>query len=983
VSGLADGTSYRVVLSGFADPSGNPLDTATYLEDGALDFTTGPDLDRPGVSDANPSEGQVDVDAAATETITVRFDEAMDTTVTDAVLSAGAAMTTVAGTWSAGGTQIDFDVRGRLARNAAHRLALTGFRDTAGNLLDPVPHVGDGVLDFVTGVDIFAPYVGFTDPVEGATDVSFAVDTIVVVFSESMDTSVTSVTVSDGTSTFAAAATWSLAGTRLEVDVANRLYATRTYTVDFRSFRDAGGTLLDAGHSYLGDGVLEFTLADPTGENCQDALTVAEATSVSGGVTEWVLAPGIVTVNDGSNTCPGFNTPSVDAVIHYRKTTPAASAGGAALRIFVESHETASTAWMSVAVLRGECDPTVAGLGPARLRCVDDHNPQVVFLDVGPGDYYIWVSRYSGSDFRGANVRVQEVAMPPEGDTCVAPYTTATGGAIYAAPATASDPHVWTIPAAAVVAMDHAVAYNGPGAMICDYDSSRDAPDRSIGADAVVRLPKASATSVGYVLVEPTTTTEIAAEILDRCDATDPAATSLACEGRVLTTGSRVLETTISGAAGDYYVWLATGDAYNDFPGAIVRYKEIEPGPGDTCATAIPLTVGATTPVTPNRPHRLGAPSCFARTENVTWYRFTTTERFTQITADAAANVAAIRAVSGTELACQASAASNPLIAFLPTGTDVCVAVASGPAVTSLRVDSFPYAGNEGAVTNLGIGRPLNDTGGMRTITLDVWMSVTPTTLYMGVGTQGVLFAPKSGGSIADFHDDFTTQLGSDAVAIGESLFSLDNTTSATMPRLFRLVDGAGSWGPTPWDVGSAYAPIAMDAMAYDGTNLVYATDWSATQPTRFYSHSPATSGPGTLLGMTNLLRNVAGIAADATYFYVVAQTDATAASEGVYRLPRSDLGATPVRLAAVDINTTRASIEVDDLTSPGYLYFRAADGAVHVIADPAAAMPRHLGAIRTGLDSTNASMTYDRATGAIYLFETTTASTGNFVRLD
>src|SRR5690606_3869630 len=167
---------------------------------------------------------------------------------TEATLSSGGSSITVTGVWSEGGTRIDFDVFGKLARNATHSLSLAGFRDAAGNALDPVPHLADGALDFVTGVDIFAPYVGGSDPVEGSNDFSFRAPSIVVVFSEAMDTSMTSVEVSDGTSTFTANGTWSLAGTRLTLDVAGKLYASRTYHIDFSQFRDAGGTLLDTEH---------------------------------------------------------------------------------------------------------------------------------------------------------------------------------------------------------------------------------------------------------------------------------------------------------------------------------------------------------------------------------------------------------------------------------------------------------------------------------------------------------------------------------------------------------------------------------------------------------------------------------------------------------------------------------------------------------------------------------------------------------------
>ena len=974
VSGLAYDTDYRVVLSGFADPAGNALDGAPYLGDGALDFTTGPDTDAPSVVDANPSEGQIEV-RDTTSTLTVIFDEPMDTSVSEAELTVGGVTTTVTGIWSVDDTRIDLDVSGHIARNAAHSLSLAGFRDAAGNALDPVPHLADGALDFVTGVDIFAPYVGFTDPVEGSSTFSFRTGSIVVVFSEAMDTTNNTVEVSDGTESFTATGSWSLSGTRLTLDVSGKLHAARTYAIDFSSFLDAGGTSLDVGHAYLGDGVLDFTMAAPTGESCQDALTVAEATSVTGGVFEWVLAPDSMTDIDGGNTCRANGTVTgADAVIRYTKTTPAASAGGTALRVVVTG--TNPSVLMQAAALTGECDPTVVGTGPARLRCVNTANPQHMFLDVGPGDYYVWFTRYNGTGFPGATVQIEEVAAPPEGESCLAPYTTSTAAPVYTAPATADDAHVWTIPAEPALAMDHAVAYNGPGVMACDF-STGTTQDVNIGRDVVIALPKASDTSVGWLLFEPTNASwDLSVELRDRCDA---AAVSLACEDDVR--GSRFLETTFGGPAGDRYLWIAADSGNGQFPSSIVTYKDIEPAPGDTCATAIPITVGTTNAVTPSRPHRLPAPSCFARTESVTWYRFTSPERFAHVRADGAANIAAIRAADGSELGCQASAAGNtPLVTFLTTpGADVCVAVASGTPVTSLIVEAFPYDGNLGVITDLAVGRP-------RSITNDYWMSVTATTLYMGVAANGVLYTTKAGGVLGDFNADIgSVELGNDAVAVGESIFSLDDTATAGSPRVRRIVRD-GAWETTVWDGAYAYPAVGLDAITYDGTSLLYVSDWSSTNPTRFYSLSPSMPGPATLLGATDAVRNVVGIAADATYFYVVGE-DADLA-DGVFRLLRSDLSAPPVRLATITVDTTRASIEVDSLAAAAHLYFRADDGLVHVIVNPAAdpagpTPPGHLGAITRLASTGDFAMTIDHATGALYLFESVTDSAGNIVRLD
>jgi hypothetical protein len=844
----------------------------------------------------------------------------------------------------------------------------------AGNPLDPVPHLADGALDFVTGVDIFAPFVGFTDPVEGSSTFSFRSDSIVVVFSEAMDTSINTAEVTDGTSTFTATGSWSLAGTRLTLDVSGALYAARTYAIDFSSFLDAGGRALDTAHPYLGDGVLDFTMGAPTGESCQDALTVAEATSATGGVFEWVLAPDSMTDNDGGNTCEGNGAlTSADGVIRYTKTTAAASAGGTALRVLVTG--TTASVSMQAAALAGECDPTVVGTGPARLRCVTGANPQHMYLDVGPGDYYVWFTRYSGTGFPGATVQIEEVAAPPEGENCLAPYTTSTGAPIYTAPSTPDAPHVWTIPAESAQAMDHAIALNGAGVMACDQSSSG-AQDPNIGRDAVIALPKATDTSIGWLRFEPTQTSwNLSVQLLDRCDGTDPAAVSLACIDDLA--GTRTLETIITGAAGSRYLWIAADSANGQFPSSIVSYKEIEPGPGDSCATAIPITVGTTNAVTPNRPHRLPAPSCFAPTESVTWYRFTAPERFTHVRADGVANIAAIRAADGGELRCQGSAADNtPLVTFLPPGTDVCVAVASGSPVTSLSVEALPYSGNLAVPTQLNFTLPRDGAA--------YWMAATPTTLYWNDQSWGVLYGSRSGGVLADFQGTFTPSasdvVGSDAVAVGESIFSLDNTSTAARTRVYRIVRD-GAWETTVWDTGSVYPGIKFDAITYDGASLIYVSDWSSTNPTRFFSLSPTAPGPATLLGSTDAVRNVVGVAADATHFYLVGE-DATAA-DGVFRMLRSDLSAPPVRLATVTVDTSRASVEVDNLTAATHLYFRAADGLVHVIGDPAGASPRHFGPLTYLVDTADDAMSIDHATGALYLIETVTTGDNNLVRLD
>ena len=163
------------------------------------------------------------------------------------------------------------------------------------------------------------------------------------------------------------------------------------------------------------------------------------------------------------------------------------------------------------------------------------------------------------------------------------------------------------------------------------------------------------------------------------------------------------------------------------------------------------------------------------------------------------------------------------------------------------------------------------------------------------------LSAPITGGiDAADFQEGSGTFTraniyGSDIVTVGENLLSLDDASTAAAPRVYRLVRD-GSFEPSIWDAGSAYPATGMHAIAYDGTSLVYST--RAAAPTRFFSLSPTAPGPAVVLGDTSEVRDVSGIAADATYFYVAARTDATAATEGIFRLERANLSAPAPRRA-------------------------------------------------------------------------------------
>ncbi|HJL36486.1 MAG TPA: Ig-like domain-containing protein [Polyangiaceae bacterium LLY-WYZ-15_(1-7)] len=980
VSGLAYETSYTLTLDGFVDRTGNPLDGEPTLGDGALDFATGVDEDGPRVTDADPSEGQLDVVTARVETITVLFDEDMDTSVGAGELSIDGEDGPVAlpASW-ADAREVRFDVAGRLLTGREHHLALVGFTDVAGNALDGEPFLGDGALDFETGRDFIVPFVGFSDPLEGADDVSFRRDEVRIVFNEAMDTSRTELTFEDDLgASFSASGVWSLAGTTLTVPVAGQLASGRSYTVDLTAFRDLGGAALDAAHPYLGDGALDFALGAPTGERCNDALTLDQAV-VEDGVATWTLSADQAQTYDGSTPCD-VGERSTDAVIRYTKTSEGSAGGGTLLHVVVQG------GGANLDVYQDVCDPLSIAAETAQLKCLwfgDDEWD--AYLDVGPGDYYLWISDGGATLDDGVVVTVEEVDAAPEGETCADPWDATSPN--YTPPAAPGDPGIWVFAEEAFRSFDRDVTWGGEGTMPCDADYSG-GPIH--GPDGVIEVQKSSGSSILQIDVQVTgnaSADELNVELLDRCDPLAPDARSLACEANI-EENDNPTQLFHEGPAGSYYVWLATArtNGVNDITGVAAR--EIEPGPGDTCTTAIPIGVDATNAVTPAGTERLFAPSCAPAGESLTWYRFTTTEALSRVSTDVAAAVGLVDAASGAERGCGEDALAQEVAAFVPAGTELCVAVPSGAGIGAITVEAVPYQGVGGTLTPLSIDRPFDAGGSEDSITSDYWMAVTPTTLYMGLGTNDVMRAPKVGSVRAELVSDMLgdDQLGHDGVAIGEAIFVLDeDDRPAGEPRIHRIVNGAGTFGITAWDAGSSYVEEDMDAMGFDGTDFVVATDiGSSSDPTVFYAVDPTAPSSARLLGSNTALEDVLDIAADATWVYVVGNTGTTS-SEGVYRLRRSDLGdpgATPQLVHAADFDFTRAHLFLHDAGARQYVYFRTDDAALHV-AEVTGDTPRYLGVLSTLGDSGDDAFAFDPSGPSLYVFESESVSTGAFYRLD
>lgn len=1002
VEGLEYEDSYRAVLADFADRRGTPLDGTAVLGDGALDFSTGTDTDGPRVVDADPIEGQVEVDPGR-GTATVYFDEPMDTSVGTATLEVDGGSNALTGTWTDDST-LELDIAALLVPNQSHRIVLDGYTDVLGNALDGTFLLGDGAIDFDVSRDLLPPFVGFTDPLEGSDTGSFRRSSLTVFFSEEMNQSITEVTVQGPRGDFAAPITWNASGTRIEVDVTDQLYSGDTYRIDFTAFRDLRGTFLDVDHPYLVDGILDWTLSAPTGESCRDALTQAQA-EVTDGVHTWTVRQVDQQTYDGSASCdpdPEGN----DSVVRYTKTTDAASAGGTWLRVRVEGSDP------NLEVVTTGCDPTLATT--TRLRCLygQENNGDKPYWDsyhdVGPGDYYLWFGSTDDLPETDYTLIVEEVAIPPEGETCADPWDTTSDNFTAGAGDVIG---TWTLEEGQVAGYDRGTSLADEGTPYCDNQGPGFQPIEFplSGVDGVIQVAKAAADTLVEVTVDLTDDFAVGGavlEVIDRCDVLDASATSYSCVPDIQ--GSRVFRTQFEGPAQPYFLWLSTDNHNWQSAPVEVTAREVSLTAGDTCATAIDLTEGANA-VAAAGTHRFYRPSCFREESEFfseppvgfTWYRVSTTQLLTSLSAVAADDegspfnvpMALIDPTTGDEIGCVEDTPPGSTLAIWGAGQDVCVAVESG-TVTELSLRSSAYDGVGQTVTDMNIERPLSSSGTPLTWTSDYWLAATPTTLYMGsFSTRGIMRAPIGGGVTGEFLTDGLTasEMGNGGVNVGEAVFIMDDAARGMgEPRIHRAINGSGTLGVTPWDTMNVYIDDDADAIAYDGTELVFATNRNSTSDsvTHFYAVSPTAADSTRLLGSNEHLYNVTGLAVDATHVYVAANLMDDEDFDGVYRLARADLGTPttmPELVALVDVQTSttspRARLALHTTGTTTYLYFRDYDGNVHV-ADVAAA-PIYLGILSDLGRSGDEAFTYDPLTDAIYLFETETVSTGRIVRLD
>lgn len=968
VSGLIADRAYRVQLSGFVDKTGTSLDGKAYLNDGALDFTTAPngaDVTAPTVVDADPNEAQVDV-AVDLDAVTVTFDEPMATTTTDAILSGGAADVPLVGTWDATGTTITFPLSATLEYGTSYRIALTSFSDLAGNVLDGVAYLEDGHLDFTTldNPDQSPPIAVGSSPAESG----FNIDpdpplVITVTFNEDMDETVTAVPLAVGSaSPTMVTGVWSDGDTLLTITITDFLVPGAVYHLDLTGLRDEAGNLLDATDPYLENGILTFAAASPNGEGCNGPLVMAQATQTGDSFT-WNIPAGAVGNVNGAFACDKTGA-GTDAVVRFTKTSGSLAQGGKLLRVSAVG----GSDDINLEITSGSCNPA---LGVVE-SCLWFKQSWDKILDVPAGTYWIWVSDDDTSGgFPGATITVEEVAATDasiEGEGCFAPYTTLS--TVYTPPATASDFHTWTIPAS-INSFDIAPSSGSVGSISCDdHPTYGDVH----GVDAVVQYDKQSPDSVLLVEVHnldgTPTQSDLDVELLTACDTVAPTTESLFCKA-----DADDFAFTASVAAGPVFLWVATEATGEELNGAEVKIREFSPGLGETRATAEPLTSSG--PITPTSTVGLDRPSCFPTTGNIHWYSYTTQGTLFGVKGDQIGALAVVD-TGGTEIACSTDTVGVAVGKNVPVGTTLTIAVPSPTTIGSLAIIDGLYQGVEGNATSLNVTFPTS-------AATEYSMAVGASQVFMGSTTEIWSF-DKAGNTTAVEHDSAqgltSTHLGYSIAVAGGRLFSVDSGTSTTASRLFAVHDEAlSSWGPTAWDTPVSYpASAPVYAMTTDGTSLIMASrETTATEPLVFVSVPVAGPATPTVLGSHVGVYYVTGLAADASYFYVVGRQTTT--DEFLYRFDRSNLAAAPLRLARVDLNLTRTNVVVDDLASADHVYVRDDSNVVHVVADPGG-QPIDLGGLLTIGGTADYAMAIDGPSNTLYLFDSTLASNGGVVAI-
>jgi len=1001
---------YEIIFRDFVDLNGNELVEFAYR------FRTGIDNEPPQVIEVTPptvlqdddgdgqlTDGADDVDPQATSEVCFTFDEPMraDATTGRLVIDGEGEGARVNGVFDEATRQIcySFDLgngRTLLEPNADHRFIL-GVQDQRGNPLSNDPTLIDNSLDFRTGSDLNPPSVVSSTPTEGADDVEFEdLATVTLQFNEPIVQELVGtleLTV-DGTETYTfengAGYEWDDVGVTLTIDLttAEGLVPepTQAYSFDLSSFEDGGGNTIDTG-TLGGDTSFDFRTRTPSGDTCTQVLRVEDGSPITDGV-RWSFDAGQATTQDvGTVICDEDASP--DLVFRYEKTSPSVAEDPVNGRyLFAQVLGDSSTDVMNIQIFADVCDP--AAEGNQDIGCFFNRSRWDVVRDVPAGTYYIWVASSNDTTLDEGDLRVQELDLVRDGESCLNPLDTSSAGYT---PPEGGRGAIWNIDTSVVHAADY--RRTNVGTFTCGLPLDE---GTNHGPDAVIAFEKTSdASFLDVSITQPGVDEDdrvgLRANLVDACDPTMGTASPFC---------SRDTDFSFQGGsflpAGTYYLWIALdsnrigGRDPRDrpFPALEVEVAETPLQVGEGCANARPITGPGSVTVARDADVIIDTPSCFDPGVAVEWWKYTAASGAVTFEPNGDSRMVLADGDDGTQFLCEPSSRNAAIGRLLEPGETICIGLPVDTPVGSFTLRDTVYNGIAGDTeTDLEVTIPTDTT-----VTLQWFLTQDADDLFLGffevagiteTGPRILRFA-KTGDVTATVLDDEDGielgVMGRGGVVVGGSLFSLDDRSGATEDRLYRLFDGT-TFASTQWDTGSTgpmpgddpYPNRQVRGMASDGTDLFFVTrkeSASDAASTTVFRRTAASAGPITRVGETDRLYQTTGIAVDDQFIYLAA-FDTAGARSGVYRLPRGDIDAEPVALTSTVTFTsgnTPTYMALDDLTNPRFLYFTVDDPTgIHVVEEPDSANPIYLGEAVARSPNDHA-FTYDRTSDVIYMFD-------------
>ena len=648
---LQGGQSYTLTLTEFIGLDGLALDA----RDTEFSFTT--TVADARVVSAKPAEGEQEVIAEETFRIEVDFSRPVQVVEQELTLedSLGESIELGPVTFQQEGRRMRIPLVGNLLPERSYKLDLRAVESVDGAPFDTNRYLGDGILDFTTAAIVLEPpRVLASDPADGMRDVPTSITRIDLVFDQRMDPGETVATLSGDGRDIALDGTWGAEALRITFLLPEPLVPNTDYSLDISALvSDDGEPPAPSAAS------IDFRTRDASGERCDEALGVDAATVDADGRSSWLIEDGGVGGIDQDFPCDasGFGP---DTVIRYEKTSPSFSNGGKLLVVKAVGERP-----LNLYISRGNCQ------SGDQQACLSGRSEWSSILDVSPGIYNIWVApAIAGESFRETLITLEEVDAYPPGESCVAPFDTSSDS--YQSPASADDPHTWTLPADAIASVD----------LGQDSQGLRCAGAGSAGVDAVIAFDKQDASSVLDVEVRAVgmdaDDDRVHVAVLGDCADT----TSAARCG----VGREVSFDSIEAPAGTVYIGVSLDQVNARWPEVEVEVREVALAAGESCATAFSAVAGVNA-ITGTSTASRGAPGCFANGAAVEWYRYTLTEDTLQIISDMSdAGIAVVSPQTNRQLACTRDAtamSSTPIDLLAQVGDEVCVAVEQGANAAS------------------------------------------------------------------------------------------------------------------------------------------------------------------------------------------------------------------------------------------------------------------------------------------------------------